>query len=177
MEDPHEEHKTKSGTIVFRENVCDFNGDTAKGTVVHLTAQDTYPLQSFVFENNILPGLPRRSANRNFFSDYAVANWQADNNVYSQGIYFERLGALFTLLNWQNSFGVDLHSIECNAAVAGNHLTGFAVTFPPRARGTYRLLRHRSDETTLSPRGSVENNIKTATCIARLSLRGWAVAC
>ncbi len=122
---------TSPGTIVFRGNVCDFNGSTSTGTVAHLTASDAYPLQNFVFADNVLAGLPVRPNNRNFFSDYAVTNWQATNNIYSPGLFFERLGALFTLTNWQNTFGYETTSRECSATVTGTHETGFVVTLPP----------------------------------------------
>lgn len=118
---------TSPGTIIFRGNVLDFNGSTSTGTVVHLENPDSYPLQNFVFADNLVAGLPVRPANRNFFSAYPVSNWQATNNTYSPGLLFQRVNDLFTLANWP----YETNARECNATVTGTHETGFVVTLPP----------------------------------------------
>ena len=127
---------TNPGTIVFRGNVCDFNEGPAGGTVVHLSAQDTYPLQNFICESNVFAGLPARAGNRNFVCDYEVKNWRADHNIYSKGLPFERLGTLHSLSDWQESCQVELHSIECTTSVSGTLETGFVVTIPPDCKNT-----------------------------------------
>lgn len=122
-----------TGIVTFRNNVCDFNGSLSTGAVVHLTQSDTYPSQHFVFADNVVAGLPTRSANRIFFADYAVGNWQSFNNIYSPGLRFQHTGALFTFGAWQAA-GHEASARECHINVTGSPAEGFLVSIPSGCR-------------------------------------------